>query len=534
MSGSGRHATMVPMKDAQPPAGEPQPDAPDAPEAGARLTRSRRHKVVAGVCGGLGRHYELDPVIFRVPLAVLSVVGGLGLLFYGFAWLLVPLEGEDENEGRRLLSGRVEGTTLSAVLCALVGSGLFLNSLGSGDGGTQTFSVLLAGSVAGAAYWSRHRRRAAAAEEQGGPADPVTAHAVADAPPEAQAPPAPAGPSWWREPLTKDGPPQTPRDTGYLWGPEDEPSVGPYASAPPYAEEAPGGDGDGGGPERSGTPRGRRPIGGPVFLLALAAAVIGAAAVWHTQPLGVALSVGLGSALGVFVLGALVSVFYGRIGGGTFFAIMCTGLLLAGSMLLPRDITTDWADRAWSPASAAAVEERYELGTGSALLDLSEASPGEGRTLSTVLDLGAGEARITVPHDVEVELTVDVGVGGYRLAGLPGDGGWGSAQGGGIGIAERRTLPPAEDGGPGGTLRLTVRVGVGEVVIVQHGPDGAAGEGDGSKGPEEPGKGTVQEPTGSAGGEAARARPPAGRQPDGLRNEPRTVYSPSAAAAVAV
>ncbi|WP_410537003.1 PspC domain-containing protein [Streptomyces sp. KL2] len=529
------------MKDAQPPAGEPQTDAPENPEAGARLTRSRRHKVVAGVCGGLGRHYELDPVIFRVPLAVLSVVGGLGLLFYGFAWLLVPLEGEDENEGRRLLSGRVEGTTLSAVLCALVGSGLFLNSLGGGgDGGTQTFSVLLAGSVAGAAYWSRHRRRAAAAEEQGSPADPVTAHAVADAPPEAQAPPAPAGPSWWREPLTKDGPPQTPRDTGYLWGPEDEPSVGPDAGAPPYAKEAPGGSGDGGGPERSGTPRGRRPIGGPVFLLALAAAVIGAAAVWHTQPLGVALSVGLGSALGVFVLGALVSVFYGRIGGGTFFAIMCTGLLLAGSMLLPRDITTDWADRAWSPVSAAAVEERYELGTGSALLDLSEASPGEGRTLSTVLDLGAGEARITVPHDVEVELTVDVGVGGYRLAGLPGAGGWGSAQGGGIGIAERRTLPPAEDGRPGGTLRLTVRVGVGEVVIVQHRPDGAAGEGDGSKGPEEPeepeepGKGTVQEPTGSAGGEAARARPPAGRQPDGLRNEPRTVYSPSAAAAVAV
>ncbi|MFH0242755.1 PspC domain-containing protein [Streptomyces sp. HK10] len=494
------------MTDAQPPSGEPRPEAPEtteAPDTGARLTRSRRHKVVAGVCGGLGRHYDLDPVIFRVTLAVLSVVGGLGLLFYGFAWLLVPLEGEDENEGRRLLSGRVEGTTLSAVLCALVGSGLLLNSLGSGDGGTQTFSVLLAGSVAGAAYWSRHRRRTVTVEEQGSPAEPMTAHAVADAPPEAQAPPAPAGPSWWREPLTKDGPPQTPPDTGYLWGPEDESSAGPYASVPPYASAPPyrkaAPVGDGSGPERSGAPRGRRSIGGPVFLLALAAAAIGAAAVWHTQPLGVALSVGLGSALGVFVLGALVSVFYGRIGGGTFFAIMCTGLLLAGSMLLPRDITTDWAERAWSPASAAAVEERYELGTGSALLDLSGASPGEGRTLSTVLDLGAGEARITVPPGVEVELTVDVGVGGYRLAGLPGDGGWGTAQGGGIGIAERRTLPPAEDGGPGGTLRLTVRVGVGEAVIVQHLPDGAAGEGDGPAAPgKEPGEQPRKEPAGIA------------------------------------
>ncbi|WP_245793822.1 PspC domain-containing protein [Streptomyces pini] len=530
------------MTDAQPPSGEPRPDAPEAPEtpqapdAGARLTRSRRHKVVAGVCGGLGRHYDLDPVIFRVTLAVLSVVGGIGLLFYGFAWLLVPLEGEEENEGRRLLTGRVEGTTLGAVLCALVGSGLLLNSLGSGDGGTQTFSVLLAGAVAGAAYWSRHRRRTAAAEEQGSPADPMTAHAVADAPPEAQAPPAPAGPSWWREPLTKDGPSQTQADTGYLWGPEDEPSVGlyagasPYASAPLYGKEAPGGDGS--GPGRSGKPRRRRSIGGPLLLLALAAAVIGAAAVWHTQPLGVALSVGLGSALGVFVLGALVTVFYGRIGGGTFFAIMCTGLLLAGSMLLPKDITTDWAERAWSPASAAAVQERYELGTGSALLDLSGASPGEGRTLSTVLDLGAGEARITVPHDVEVKLTVDVGVGGYRLAGLPGDGGWGTAQGGGIGIAERRTMPPAEDGAPGGTLRLTVRVGVGEAVIVQHLPDEAAGEGGGSGKPEkDPGK----EPAGTASGEAVCVRPPGGRQPDESGKEPRTVCPPpSVAEAVAV
>ncbi|MDG9705625.1 PspC domain-containing protein [Streptomyces sp. DH37] len=486
------------MKDAQPPAGEPEPeapgtpDAPDAPEARARLVRSRRHKVVAGVCGGLGRHYDLDPVIFRVPLAVLSVVGGLGLLFYGFAWLLVPLEGEDENEGRRLLSGRVEGTSLSAVLCALVGSGLFLTSLGRGTGGTQMFSVMLAGSVAGAAYWSQYRRRAAAAEEGGRPADPSTAHVVADAPPETKAPPAPAGPSWWRGPLTKDGPPGRPDDTGYLWGPEDEPSVGPYTGTAGPQEGAAGADTSRDAPSRPpSAPRGRTSIGGLVLLLAMAAAVAGTAAAWASQPLGVALAVGFGSALGVFGLGAVVSAFHGRTGGGTLFAIVCTGVLLTGSLLLPRDIATDWADAAWSPAGAAAVEERYHLGTGTATLDLSGVRPEEGRTLRTALDVGAGEARVVVPHDVEVELTVDVGVGGYRLAGLPGADGWGSAQGGGgIGVTGRRTLPPAEGGGPGGTLRLYVHVGVGEAVIVQHLPDGTA---DGTAG--EPRK----EPAGEAG-----------------------------------
>ncbi len=96
------------------------------PPAREPLRRSREHKVISGVCGGLGRYCDLDPVIFRVVLAVLGAAGGLGLVAYGFAWLLIPSYGEDENEGRRLLSGRVEGPALTAVLAALVGCGLFL------------------------------------------------------------------------------------------------------------------------------------------------------------------------------------------------------------------------------------------------------------------------------------------------------------------------------------------------------------------------------------------------------------------------
>ncbi|MCZ9343904.1 PspC domain-containing protein, partial [Streptomyces sp. TRM76130] len=46
-----------------------------------RFHRDRRHKVVAGVCAGLGRQCDMDPVIFRITLAVLSATGGLGLLF---------------------------------------------------------------------------------------------------------------------------------------------------------------------------------------------------------------------------------------------------------------------------------------------------------------------------------------------------------------------------------------------------------------------------------------------------------------------
>ena len=78
----------------QGPTRQPGP-AEDAPE---RFRRGRRYKMIAGVCAGLGRQADMDPVIFRITLAVLSATGGIGLIFYGFVWLLVPYEDEEENE----------------------------------------------------------------------------------------------------------------------------------------------------------------------------------------------------------------------------------------------------------------------------------------------------------------------------------------------------------------------------------------------------------------------------------------------------
>ncbi|MGD9962065.1 PspC domain-containing protein [Nocardioides sp.] len=61
----------------------------------ARLRRSRSDRKLAGVAGGLGRHFDLDPTIFRVGFVVLALFGGAGLLLYGVSWLLVPDEGTD-------------------------------------------------------------------------------------------------------------------------------------------------------------------------------------------------------------------------------------------------------------------------------------------------------------------------------------------------------------------------------------------------------------------------------------------------------
>ncbi|GFM98895.1 hypothetical protein Sfulv_37060 [Streptomyces fulvorobeus] len=134
------------------------PGVTPPPEPKPQLHRSSRQKVVAGVCGGLGRYCDVDPVIFRIVLGVLSVTGGIGLIFYGFAWLLLPLEGEEENEARRLLSGRVEGASLIALVLALVGCGLFLSMLH--NGGMLAFAAMLSLAVIGSTVWAQHRRTA--------------------------------------------------------------------------------------------------------------------------------------------------------------------------------------------------------------------------------------------------------------------------------------------------------------------------------------------------------------------------------------
>ena len=62
----------------------------------SRLRRSRSDRYVAGVAGGLGRHFDIDPTVIRVVLAVLTFFGGAGLVVYVAVWLLVPEEGQDK------------------------------------------------------------------------------------------------------------------------------------------------------------------------------------------------------------------------------------------------------------------------------------------------------------------------------------------------------------------------------------------------------------------------------------------------------
>ena len=54
-----------------------------------RLYRSRRNRVLAGVCGGIGEYFNVDPVIIRI-LAI--VILGFGWLAYLIAAIIMPVE----------------------------------------------------------------------------------------------------------------------------------------------------------------------------------------------------------------------------------------------------------------------------------------------------------------------------------------------------------------------------------------------------------------------------------------------------------
>ncbi|WP_256105011.1 PspC domain-containing protein [Streptomyces sp. ODS05-4] len=435
-----------------PPAGPPAPGAPPAPP----LRRITRRKVVAGVCGGLGRHFDLDPVIFRVVTGVLAVTGGIGLLFYGFAWLLLPADEDgEETEGRRLLSGRVDGASLLAVLMALVGCGLFLTMLN--NGGTVSFSLMLVLAVGGAALWSRRR----SADQEPGPG-PAAAHTVAEAPPETKAPPPPDLPSWWREPIVKDGT-TGPVPLGYLWGPEEAMDVG-YAAEPRHRPRS-------GGSPVPAAARGSRSVGGPrsvgglVLLLAVLAGGLGTAALWGQEPLAVCLQTGLACALAVFALGLVVSSFAGRTGSGTVFMTVVTALLLAGSSALPHRISTDWMRTEWKPATVSEVLPRYELGSGVGTLDLSAVSIPAGQTVRTSAEVGAGRVEVVVPRNVTVKVTGQSGLGDLKLPDdPPGD----------IDIAPGQeavhTVAPPKGTAPAGTLELKLNIAIGLVEVTRAAP----------------------------------------------------------------
>jgi phage shock protein C len=57
-----------------------------------RLWRSRTERKIAGICGGLGEYFHVDPFWVRLIFVLFFLAGGAALIVYIVMWLIVPLE----------------------------------------------------------------------------------------------------------------------------------------------------------------------------------------------------------------------------------------------------------------------------------------------------------------------------------------------------------------------------------------------------------------------------------------------------------
>ncbi len=55
-----------------------------------KLYRTRTPRVFAGVCGGLGEYFDIDPVLIRILFVALAFLGGGGVLIYIILWIVLP------------------------------------------------------------------------------------------------------------------------------------------------------------------------------------------------------------------------------------------------------------------------------------------------------------------------------------------------------------------------------------------------------------------------------------------------------------
>jgi signal transduction histidine kinase len=65
------------------------------------LRRARSGKYIGGVCAGLGRHLGVDPLVVRIAFVAAATAGGVGLLLYAAAWVLIPADEAREAPARR-------------------------------------------------------------------------------------------------------------------------------------------------------------------------------------------------------------------------------------------------------------------------------------------------------------------------------------------------------------------------------------------------------------------------------------------------
>lgn len=111
------------------------------------IRRSTADKKLAGVCGGVARHWNVDPVLVRVGWVLLALSGGVGVVLYAAAWLLVPADGATTSTMDDLTKGQTRGwpreawVAIVAIAC-LITFGVFSSTTTIGFGPAVVLALI--------------------------------------------------------------------------------------------------------------------------------------------------------------------------------------------------------------------------------------------------------------------------------------------------------------------------------------------------------------------------------------------------------
>lgn len=337
-----------------------------------RLTRSRSRRMLAGVAGGLGEYFGVDPILFRLAFAFLALLGGAGVALYIAAWVLIPEEGAVESLGEAGLARatRYAGEEdLSWIwITALVIGGIIvisnLGRMGFSEGAWFWAALLIAAGV-----WLY---RQDTGRRETSPADPPAPAAVAGSGAAASS---------------------------------AHPAASTDATIPSYR-----------------TPRPTAPKKPPPsklgrYTFALTLVTLGLVAMLdNTGALDVDGSEYAAVALTVVGAGLLVASVAGRARG-----LILWGLLLVPVVLIGSDVTIPLSggmgERNYHPRTAGELAGTHELFAGQLSFDLTDMQWGED-PVEIEADVFMGQIQVLVPDGVDVHLDGHVQMGAIELFGL--------------------------------------------------------------------------------------------------------------------
>jgi phage shock protein PspC (stress-responsive transcriptional regulator) len=427
------------------------------------LVRPSNGRVFAGVCAAIGRATNTDPVLWRVLLAVFTLVGGVGLLAYVVGWLLIPAEGDTASPIEALIGRGRSSTSPFLVVVVTIIVAITMGSVvtrGIRSSGLPVAIVILA--IILLARRARHNGPAGAgsAPPPGQPPlsgqPPLPGQTPASAPVPGQMPgPGPAAQVPFAAttgPAVATGPGQ-PAPAGYR--PPFAPH-GPYAmgSRYPYpglafnptVEVA---------PAPAPPARRRRSRLGLVFF-ALALVAVGIIAL---VDLGGARRIPVGAYLAVplAIIGAglVIGAWSGRARGLIVPGVLLTLALAAPPAHLNVNVERGTGDVTWVPASYADLAPEYRHGVGDARLDLSQIDF-TGHDATVVLHTNVGDVWVTLPQNVDTTVDVTIKAGDANVF---------KHEMSGVGMGTRTVSDEGPDGPGGGHLHLIVQLDLGSLKV---------------------------------------------------------------------